>query len=112
MYHDCGVAFQRKGTRNFSNDFARNVVIFGTDNSSSSHADNPKNSFLVLGEGPTYDINASFGAQEKKFMVNFSKANTTFCLSLLYNGDNNYLIVNGKETFKFKANNGNVNFPT
>ena len=103
VYHGCGVAFQGKGTRNFSNDFATNVVIFGTDNGSSSHADNPKNSFLILGEGPT---------KEKKFSVNFSKANTTFCLSLLYNGDNNYLIVNGKETFKFKANNGNFNFPT
>ena len=34
----------------FCNDFARNVIIFGIDNSSSSHADNQKNNFLVLGE--------------------------------------------------------------
>ena len=31
---------------------ARNVVIFGVNNSSSSHADNRKNNILVLGEGP------------------------------------------------------------
>ena len=29
-----------------------------------------------------------------------------------YNGDNGYLFVNGKEIFKFKAENKNVNFPT
>ena len=40
----------------FGNGFARNVVIFGVDNISSSHTDNQKNNFLVLVEGPT-DIN-------------------------------------------------------
>ena len=29
-----------------------------------------------------------------------------------YNAHNSYLFVNGKEIFKFKANNKNVNFPT
>ena len=41
-----------------------------------------------------------------------SKANTKFCLSLHYNGDNSYLFVNGKKFFKFKTDNKNVNFPT
>ena len=49
----------------FGNDFVRNVVIFGVDDSSSSHADNCKNNFLVLCEGPTSDINDSFGFSEK-----------------------------------------------
>ena len=44
--------------------FARNVVIFGVDNSSSSHTDNKKN-FLVLGDGPTDGTNVSNGAAEK-----------------------------------------------
>ena len=30
-----------------------NLIIFGADNSSSFHADNRQNNFLVLGEGPT-----------------------------------------------------------
>ena len=50
--------------------------------------------------------------QKKTFSINFIKANTKFCLSLHYNADNSYLFVNGKETYKFKANNKNVNFPT
>ena len=50
--------------------------------------------------------------QKKKFSINFSKVKTKFCLSLHYNADNSCLFVNGKEVFKFKADNKNVNFPT
>ena len=32
-------------------------------------------------------------------------------MSLHYNDNNSYLFLNGKEIFKFKANNKNVNFP-
>ena len=52
---------------------ARNVKIFGVDNSSSSHANNTKNNFLVPGECPTFEINGRF---------------VWFCLMLHYNGDN------------------------
>ena len=90
----------------------RNVTIFGVANSSSSHTDNCKNNFLVLGEGPTDDINDSIGAAEKKFSINFSKAKTKLCLSLHYNRDNSYLFVNGKRLHKFKAGNKNANLPT
>ena len=67
-----------------------------------------------MGTGPTYGINGSFGSPEEKFNINFTKANAKFCLSLHYNADNSYLFVNGKEIFKFKAdnNNDNKNFPT
>ena len=34
----------------------------------------------MLGEGPTYDVNGSFGSPPKK--VDFTKANTKFCLGL------------------------------
>ena len=44
----------------------------------------------------------------KKFSINFTKANTKLCLSLYYNAENSFLFVNGKEIFKFKANNKNV----
>ena len=112
MYSGYQIAFDKAGWRNFADDNARNVIIFGADNSSSSHADNRKNNYLVLGEGPTYGINGSFGATDKKFNTNFSKAKTIFCLRLYYSHDNSYLFVNGKETFKFKVDNKNVNFLT
>ena len=75
-------------------EFARNVIIFGVDDSSSSHADNHINNFLVLGEGPTFGINGSFGSPVKKFRIIFT---------LHYNAGNFYLFFNGKEVFKFKA---------
>ena len=42
------------------------LSFFDVHNSSLSHADNYKNNFLVLGEGPNYGINGSFGLPEKK----------------------------------------------
>ena len=112
MYRGYGIAFDEAGSWNIGNGDAKNVIIFGVDNSSLSHADNRKNQFLMLGEGPTYGINGSFGAPEKKFSINVSKAKPKFCLSLHYKHDNSYLFVNGKEIYKFKADRKNVNFPT
>ena len=40
---------------------------------------------------------------EKLYSINFNKENTTFCLSLRYNGANSYLFVNGTDIIKFKA---------
>ena len=100
-------------------ELARNIVVFGVDDSSSSHADNHINNFLLLGEGPTFGINGSFGSPVIKFRINFAqfsinftKANSTFCFSLYYNAGNCYLFFNGKEVFKFKAGKKNVNFET
>ena len=65
----------------FGNDTARNVLIFGVDNRSSSYVENRKSNFLILGLGPIFGINGSFGSPEKKVIINFNKANTKFCLS-------------------------------
>ena len=48
--------------------------------------------------------------QKKKFNINFTKANTKYCLILHCNADNSYFLVNVKEIFKFKADNKSVNF--
>ena len=85
----------------FGNEFIKNVIIFGVDNSSSSHKDNHQNGFLVLGEGPA----------EQNLSIYFSKPKTKFCLSLDYNHDNGCLFVN-RRIYRFKANNKNINFPT
>ena len=71
-YVYCGyrITFDSAGSWSFDNDFARNVIIFGVDNSSSSHSENRTNNFLILGEGPTYGVNGSFGSPEKKFNIN------------------------------------------
>ena len=40
-----GIAFDGNGMWSFANYFVRNVVIFGVDNTSSSHTDNQKTTF-------------------------------------------------------------------
>ena len=93
---------------NFGNDFARNFVIFDVDNSSLSHT----NVFLVLGEGPTDDVNGSIGEAQKRFSINLSTVKAQLCSSLHYNDDDSYLFVNGKEIYnKSIAVNNNLNFP-
>ena len=111
VYSGHGITINSAGSESFGNDFARNVIIFGFDNSSSSHFDNRKINFLIFDEGPTYGINGSFGVPGKRFSINFTKANAKFRLCLHYNADSSYLFVNWKKIFKFKANN-DVNFPT
>ena len=66
----------------------------------------------MLGEGPTFRINESFGWPENTSGINFSKSNTKCSLSLHYNADNIYLFANAKEIFKFTDDKKNVNFPT
>ena len=40
---------------------------------------------------------------EKMYSINFTATKKRFSLSLHYNGDNSYLLVNGTEIIKFKA---------
>ena len=88
MYSEYGITFHSAGSWSFHTDFARNVIIFGVDNSSSYYCDNCKNEFLVLGEGPANGINVSFGSPEKTITINFTNANAKLSLSSHYNGDN------------------------
>ena len=41
-----------------------------------------------------------------------TQSNSKLYLSLHFNADNNYLFVNRKEIFKFKADNENIKIPT
>ena len=53
VYSGYGIAFDRKAEWSFRNDYDRNFITFDSynfDNSSSSHTDNRKINFLILGE--------------------------------------------------------------
>ena len=65
MYSGCGIKFDSAGSWSFNNGITKNIIIFGVNNSSSSHADNHKNDFLVLGKGLTFGMNETFGSPEK-----------------------------------------------
>ena len=69
----------------------------------SVHVDNKKQDILILGQGPTQELDGTTLTAEKFYSINFTENNKKFCLSLHYNSDNSYLFVNGKEIIKFKA---------
>ena len=48
VYSGYGITFHGAGWWSFDNYTSRNVIIFGVDNSSSSHAGNLKKSFFIL----------------------------------------------------------------
>ena len=70
----------------------KNVIIFGTDMSSSVHVDNKRKYILILGEGATQGLNHTLTA-EAKYLINFTQSGKSFVLSLHYNGSNNVLFV-------------------
>ena len=83
---DMNITFDSTGSWSFGNDFAKNVVIFGVDNSSSCHADNHKNNFLILIEVPTYDINRVLVHQRKSLVLILVKRAQNFawvCIRML-----------------------------
>ena len=70
----------------------KNVIIFGVDMSSSVHIDNKGKDILVLGEGPTQELDDTTLTAEAQYSINFSKSNRKFCLSLHYNGTSRFFI--------------------
>ena len=85
----------------------QNLIIFGVDMNSSTKIDNRKKDILILGKGPSQGLEHTLSA-EKMYLINFTEHNKKSCLSLLYNGANSYLFVNGKEIHKFKAKDSEI----
>ena len=102
-YFGYGIGFDSHGVFSHpSGETGRNVIIFGVDTSLASKIDNKKKDILILGKGPTQGLSEHSLSAEKMYLINFTKVNKKFCLSLHYNGANSYLF--GTEIHKFTAN--------
>ena len=75
--------------------------------SSFTKIDNRKKDILILGKGSTQGLEHTPSA-EKMYSINFTKNNKEYCVSLLYNGANSYLFVNGVAIYKFKAKDSKI----
>ena len=82
---------------------AKNVIIFGVDMSSSTHATKRANNIYVMGKDFIQGINDTTIYAEKLFHNNFTEFGVKFVLSLHCNGDNSYLFANGRQELKFNA---------
>ena len=60
-----GIGFDRHGTFSAGNRFGKNVIIFGTDMSSSVNFDNKGKDILILGDGSTQGLNDTTLTAEK-----------------------------------------------
>ena len=104
QYSGYGVGFDSTGSfTNPDGGNGKNVIIFGAEFGNSRHTNNKTQSVLVFGHGVIQKINDTTIYAEKMYAPNFTVDNKIFCLSLHYNGDKNYLFVNGKEVTKFIA---------
>ena len=107
-YSGYGIGFDRRSSFSIpSGRCGQNVLIFGSDMSSSTHIDVKKKDILVLGKGPIQGLENKLTA-EKMYSMNLTVTKKKFCISLHNNGANSHLIVNDTEIYKFKAKDSEV----
>ena len=83
-------------------------VIFRVDMSSHGHVDNKGKDILILGEGPTQGLDDTSLTAEAKYLINFSRSQRKFCLSLQYNRSNSFLFFNATKIHQLKANDSEI----
>ena len=64
-YSGYGTGFDRRSIFSFpGGGFGQNIIIFGVDMSSSPHIDNKKKDILILGRGPTQELEHTVTAEK------------------------------------------------
>ena len=69
---------------------------------SSLHIDNKERDTLILGEGPTQELDDTTLTAEAKYAINFTQLLKRFALSLRYNGSNSFLFINNTKIYQSK----------
>ena len=72
------------------------------------HIDNKGKDILILGKGPAQRLGNTTLTAEAQYLINFSRSNRKFCLSLHFNGSNRFLFVNATEIYQFKAKDSEI----
>ena len=97
QYSGYGIRFDSKGEfTHLNGGDGKNVIIFEADLSNSRHANYKTKHVLFLGREFIQKINNTTIYAEKTYSPNFTVDNKIFCLSLHYNGDNSYLLMENK----------------
>ena len=76
--------------------------------SSSVHVDNGGKDILILGEGPTQGLDDTTLTAEAIYPINFTQPNKRLVLSLHYNGNNSFVLVNTIKIYQFKAKDSEI----
>ena len=70
-YSGHGIGFDKKVEFSFGNGFGRNCIILGVDMSYSVLVDNEKKDILILGKGPTQELDGTTLTAEKLYSTIF-----------------------------------------
>ena len=84
-------------------DWGKNTIIFGVVSSSSVHIDNNKKAILVLGKGPTQELDDTTITTKAKYFVSFTRSRRKFCFRQHYNESKSFLFVNVTKMYLFKT---------
>ena len=76
---------------------------------SSVHIDYTNKDILLLGKGLSQRLGDTTLTVEEKYSINLSRSYKIFCLSLHYNGSNNFLFINTTKIYQFKAKDSEIN---
>ena len=76
--------------------------------SSSVHVENGGKDILILGEGPTQGLDDTTLTAEAIYPINFTQPNKRLVLSLHYNGNNSFVLVNTTKIYQFKAKDSEI----
>ena len=81
----------------------KNVIIFGTDRSSSVHVDKKGEDILILGEGSRKGSDDATLTAGAKYPINFTQSGKRYVLSLDYNGSDSFLFAHARKMYQYKA---------
>ena len=70
---------------------------------SSVHVDNKNKDIIIIGEGPTQELDDTTLTAEAEYANNFAQSNKRFVLSLHYNGSNSFLFGYATKIYQFRA---------
>ena len=80
--------------------------------SSSVHINNQKKDISILGKGPTQGLDDITLTTVAQYLINFSRLNRKFRLSLHCNGSRSFLYVNLTKIYQFKAKDSEIKIYT
>ena len=83
----------------------RNMLIYGADMTSSTYNSNKTENFYCITKAGTQGLQngKSVYAEHDNVKTNRSEMKKIHVLSICYNGDNSYIILNGVQPAKFKS---------
>ena len=109
MYTGYGIEFGSRSEFLFTDEsYGKNIIIVGSDMSSSVHIDYKNKDILALCERTPQGLDDTTLTAEAKYFINFTQSGKRFLLSLHYNESNSFLFVDTTKIPQFKGKDSEI----